>query len=265
MFGIIAGYVFVTRRVPKRNYLASAEYWVFLPDEKMPDQNAVMDRTIGKNPYGRVIGTNEGLLFSDIRLHIALVLRSKNRHAFRPDQFDSAIESSPEMVRRLEASSSFVKVRYVSEDPLPDARHLQFLPHAADAIAELGGGTLIYDVTAERLIRREDLQDLLANQRDVSGPDVHTRVLWRHEIDHGHAETRGMVKMGHPELRTPGSHSDQRVLIAAVLEEAMRRLWLERSLPETLEVEAYDDRFSLRFEPSKDRFALVRIMRVPAV
>jgi hypothetical protein len=168
-------------------------------------------------------------------------------------------------LRALDQAASFVKVRYISEDPLPDARHLQFLPHVADAISELGGGHLIYDVNAERLIDRSALSETLKSQADVSGPDVHARVLWKPELDAGHAETRGLVKVGHKELRTPSSHSDQRVLIRMVLEETVRRLWATPELPESLEVEAFDDRFRVLFEPAKDAFTQVRIMRMRAV
>lgn len=265
VIGLVAGYLLILYR-PRRKYLAHAEYWVFLPGEKLPDQNEIMTRTVGLNPYQHKrrtpIGTNEGLLFSDVRLHIALVLRQRNPHSFRPDLFDTTIEVPPNALDALAQANSFVKVRYVSEDPLSDARHLQFLPHVADAIAELGDGVLIYDTVAERLIVRADLQDTLREQSDVSGPDLHTRVVWRPETQGGRAETRGLAKMGHPELRTPATEPDQKVIVSTVLEEAIRRIWLEKALPESLDVEAFDDRFRVLFQPSKDRFAQVRILRV---
>ncbi|AIE88141.1 hypothetical protein [Fimbriimonas ginsengisoli] len=267
VFGIVASYLLVSRK-PKNPYLATTEYWVYLPGEKMPDQNAMMDRTIGKNPYshrGRAaVGTAEGLIFSDVRLHIALVLRKKNPHAFRPDLFAGA-DASAEALNALAEANAFVKIRYISEDPLKDARHLQFLPHLVDAVAELGEAKLIYDVSSESLMMRAELEDVLRNQADVSGPDVHARVLWKPELDNGHAETRGLVKVGHKELKTPSTPTDQRVLVRMVLEETIRRIWSNPILPESLEVEAFDDRFRVIFEPAKDTFTRVRIMRLRSV
>jgi hypothetical protein len=267
--GIVAGYFAIIHRPRRKRFLASAEYWVYLPGDEMPDQNAVMTRTIGMNPYHHrsrpAIDTKEGLLFSDVRTHFALVLRKKNPHAFRPDLFDSCTEVSAEALDALAQAHSFVKVRFISEDRLKDARHLQFLPHAADAVAELGEGRLIYDVTAERLILRDELEATLRTKADVSGPDVHARVIWRPEIEAGHAETRGLVKVGHRELRTPSTPTDQRILVVLVLEEVIRQLWQAPTLPETLEVAAFDDRFRVLFEPGRDAFTKVRILRLRSV
>lgn len=268
-FGVIAGFIatyFAFRYHPREKYFAAAEYWVFLPGTQMPEQASVMARTIGDNPYDKrnrlPIGTREGQLFSDVRLHIALVLRSKNPHAFRPDLFDATTEVPPHALQLLEEANSFVKVRYASEDRLDDNKHLQFLPHAADAIAELGDGKLIYDSTAERLILRSELQEELRQHYDVSGADLHSRVVWRPEpTGGGHAETRGLVKVGHRELRTPVADLDQRVVISAVLQEVMDRLWSTPKLPETLEIEMFESKFRVLFEGARDKFTLVRILR----
>lgn len=268
-FGIIAGFVisyFAVRYHPRERYLAAAEYWIFLPGVQMPEQTAVMARTIGDNPYDKrnrlPIGTREGQLFSDVRLHIALVLRQKNPHAFRPDLFDATTEVPPHALEILEEANSFVKVRYASEDRLDDNKHLQFLPHVADAIAELGDGKLIYDSTTERLILRSELQEELREHYDVSGADLHSRVVWRPEpAGGGHAETRGLVKVGHHELRTPVAELDQRVVISAVLQRVMELLWTTPKLPDTLEVEMFESKFRVLFEGTRDKFTLVRILR----
>lgn len=263
--GLIGGYIAISFR-PKRKFLAIAEYWIYLPGDKMPDQNAIMTRTIGMNPYtqkGRTpVGTAEGLMFSDVRLHVAIALRPRNPNAFRPDLFNASMDVSPEALEALAEANSFVKVRFVSEDPLKDKRHLQFLPHLADAVAELGEGRLIYDSVAERLILREELQETLRSQVDVSGPDVHTRILWRNELEGGYAETRGLAKIGLPELKTPSSVTDQRVLILAVLEETVRRIWAAPQIPEMMDVEAFDDQFRVIFEQTREKAVRVRIARM---
>jgi len=268
VLGIVVGYqvvLLVTRR-GKPKYFASAEYWVFLPGEVMPTQDAVMTRMVAQNPYARrgtsPVGAAEGLLFSDVRLHIALVLRNKNASAFRPDLFDANSEASAEVLELLNDAKSFVRLRYVSEDPLGDRRHLQFLPHAADAVAELGDGRLIYDKSAERFYLREELQELLRERFDVTGAEAHTRVVWNREGDGGWIETRGLVKVGHRELRAGPLDHDQRVVVTNVMEEAMRHLWEVRTFPSDLEVGAFDDRFKLFFGQARDRFVPVQVARV---
>lgn len=266
VLGLVGGYLYISIRPGRRKYLATTEYWVYLPGEKLPDQNEIMTRTVGLNPYKHrtrvAIGTAEGILFSDVRLHIALVLRSKNPHAFRPDLFDTSIEATPEMLQAMAEAQSFVKVRYVSEDPLHDTKHLQFLPHLADAVAELGDGKLIYDSVAERLIMREELQELLRTRAEVSGPDIHTRVIWRTDQTGGFAETKGLQKIGLPELKTLPTEPDQRVLVGLILQEVIGKLWTMTEVPESLEVSAFDDQFRVIFEPSRDKTLQVRILRI---
>ncbi len=124
-------YVAIHRR-QKPRYFAMAEYWVYLPGDRMPLQDDIMTLMVASNPYGRggrsPIGTAEGLVFSDIRLHIALVLRSKNPHIFRPDLFEEHIQPTKEILESLSAAQSLVKLRFASDIPLKDKRHLQFPP-----------------------------------------------------------------------------------------------------------------------------------------
>ena len=168
--GLGGGYHFISRRHQSK-FLATAEYWVFLPTTDMPAQELVMDRMMNENPYrirGRSpIGKNEGLVFSDIRLHIALVLRSKNPHVFRRDLFTEAEVPDSSCLALLDGMKSFVKLRYMSEEPLSDKRHLRFLAHAAVAYATIGNGVLIYDATAEKLQSAEGFAEDIQKDPDL--------------------------------------------------------------------------------------------------
>jgi hypothetical protein len=87
------------RRGPKKPpYLAMAEYWVYLREPQAPTQDDVMTRMIQTNPFQRggvsPIGAKEGLLWSDIRFHMALALRDKNAHIFRPDLFEPHVDAN---------------------------------------------------------------------------------------------------------------------------------------------------------------------------
>ncbi|MGV3616727.1 MAG: hypothetical protein ACO1SV_15475 [Fimbriimonas sp.] len=266
--GLVIGYVIVQRKPKAHRYLAAAEYWVFLPGETMPTQEDVMTRMIAQNPYSRrgqsPIGAAEGLVFSDVRLHIALVLRRKNTQAFRPDLFEPHTEATAEALDALAHAQSFVKLRFISEEPLKGRQHLQFLLHAADAYADLGGGLIVYDHTCERLISRAELATTLRENFDVTLPALHTRVVWTLEGGTGHAETRGLKKIGHPDLKTLPVEPDQRILIGSVMEAAIERLWGEPTLPERVEVDAFDDHFRILIEPGREPQALARILRVQA-
>lgn len=266
VFGIVLAYTLLTRKPKARRFLAAAEYWVYLPGEMMPIQEDVMTRMVAQNPYSRrgqsPIGPSEGLVFSDVRLHIALVLRKKNPHAFRPDLFEPNVDPTAEHLQRLAEAQSFVKLRYLSEEPLKNRQYLQFLLHAADAYAAIGNGVLIYDQTCERLLTRDEMAALLKSNFDATLPNLHTRVVWARDGDAGRVETRGLRKVGHPELATPPVEPDQRILVTHVMESAIERLWGEPSLPEKVEVDAFDDHFRILIEPGRDQQALARILRV---
>ena len=253
-------------RSKPKPYFAHAEYWVYLPGEEMPDQDKLLDRMMMSNPH-RVDGKfpvtkNEALLFSDVRLHIALVLRSKNAHVFRPDLFEEHLEPTAELLEALSGSASFVKLRFISEDPLPDKRHLIFLSHAADAMAALGDGLAVYDVTAERLYTASDFSQAIDFFGDVSKADFQTQVVWSRNETGGIAETRGLVKIGLTELATEPMNTDQRVLVTAVLEEVIDQVWSLPSLPSAVEVNYYDDPYRVEIKPRRKGPAQVSLMKL---
>lgn len=257
---VALGIVLSLRLLRKAKYLACAEYFVYLPEETMPDQNALMDRVIKGGPYGQPITSQEGILFSDIRLHLGLILRSKNPHVFRPDTFETHIEPTDRILDDLSRAKSAVKVRYLSEEPLADKRHLQLLPYLTEAVAVLGGGQAIFDASAERLLRLEDLQKQLSDDSDATRSGLHLHVFSHPATQGIVVETRGLIKIGIAELRTRPIESDMRILAVAILEDAARQIWELGVLPDELEVEAYGDRFLVQIEPDS-RPAEVQILR----
>jgi hypothetical protein len=266
--GVILGYAFVTRK-KKNPYFASAEYWVFLPKAEMPDHEAIMTEMISRNPYSRrgvsPIGSAEGLIFSDVRLHIALVLRSKNPHAFRPYIFEDVDELTPETLDALDRSHAFVKLRYVSEEPLKDKRHLQFLVHAADTVGRLGASEVIYDHVCGTLKTPPELSEQLKTHFDATHPEIQVRIRWFPHTTGGHLETKGLVKVGLPELKTDSIEADEQLIARAVLEEAIAKTWPLAAIPDPWEVEAFGDRFQILPGQAKDRTTQVRILRVQSV
>jgi hypothetical protein len=253
----------------KNKFLLSCEYWVYLPTEDMPPQEAIMKRMIGENPHSKhgtsPIGAKQGLLFSDIRLTVTQVLRSKNPFVFRPDLFGEHSHPDAATLEALATSRSMVRVRYISEEPVPDERHLQFLPHFADAAAQIGNGTVVYDNTAQKLYLAEDFYKLLDENLDVTGPDVHLTVVWEKQHGLGFAETRGFIKKGMRDLVTGLVDIDQEVLVKEILMEAARVVWNEGQVPQDLDVECFDDIFRLHIDPQNGGKPLINIARVQAV
>jgi len=228
-------------------YLAASEYWVFIDEPRAPKQDDVMERMIQGSPYARSgpapIGPREGLLWSDIRFHMALVLREKNAHAFRPDLFGPHIELSSEHLSALAESKALVKLSYISEQTLPDNRHLQFLVYAAESVAALSGARVIFDHVAERLMLSPELQKSLEENSDGARKELHLHTVWRTCPAGGTAETRGLRKIGFPELVTPETMNEHRCLAKQILELAADRIWDERTLPPRMVVDHLGDRF----------------------
>lgn len=242
----------IRRYAYRRKYLAACEYWIYLPGESMPPQDEVMKsllgtfwRERGPQPAAIPISPAEGRLLSDVRLHVALVLRSKNPHVFRPDLFGDTVVPTPSLLKALGNAKALAKVRYVSEIPLQDRAQLAFVPAMAGTVAHLGGAEAVFDVVGENLQPLEELENALRDRAVLDTPEWNARVVWIEGGEGGHAETRGLVKIGLGEISTHDAPSDHRVLVCQVMEAAVKELWKEGAIPSELTVEAFDDSFRI--------------------
>ena len=260
--------ILVAREVTARRksgYEAICEYWIYSTAEKLPDQKAIMTRLITENPYLRdgdpCITTREGLVMSDVRLHMGLSLRTKNPHVFRPDLFEQDAVPSAEVLELLPDTTSMIKLKYASVVVLKDLRHLQFMPHLADAVCHLVDGLVVYDRLAEELMTSSELTSRLKTNGDAERPDFHIRVIWRNEEEGlGFAETRGLRKVGRRELRTDPTESDQQVLISGLLRKMSNAIFASPDTEGPYEYEEYGDKFIL--EPRDDgQFIQVSVRR----
>jgi hypothetical protein len=263
VLGLILGYgilQFFQARQDGR-FFAIIEYWVYLPNEALPPQDEVMKLLLGRNSP---IGPEEGLLLSDIRLHVGLVLRSKNLHVFRPDLLDESVVASAEHLSLISECQAVAKLRFLSELKLKSEAHLKLMPYLAYAYAKLADGKVIYDSTAELLMTVPELLERLKNDRQAKGPETHLRTVWKTTANGGRAETHGLVKKGLPELVTLEVHSDERLLVTGLMEDAAKQLWDSGELSSPIEVDSFNDRFQLVLSPAKKGLAEVRILRIQA-
>lgn len=211
-----------------------------------------------------LVGAAEAMLFSDIRLHMALVLREKNAHAFRPDLFDSHIVPSQEVLQNLGASEAFLKLQYIATERLRDDRHLRFMPYLAESVGALGRATAVFDPIGERLQSFSEFQGELQAAGDTASCSYNVRPIWMESENGGIGATRGLVKIGLPELETPESAADHRVLILDVLSEASQQLWQTRQPIQTLTTESFGDHFELEIRYARKGPASARIRRIHA-
>jgi hypothetical protein len=248
--GLLALFVwraFMGRREP--GYLSLTEYWVYTNEMKLPDQTKLMDRMISSNPHNRpgrpCIGAREGMLFTDVRLHTAVALKEKNPIFFRPDLFEDGVEPTKEILSRLAKCSSLVKVRYLSEARLKDFRHLQFVPHLADAISEFMGGSVVFDHVSERIWTAEEFRGFLEKNGNCERPESHLRVAWKTDEEGSYARTYGMRKIGMDELRTDPQEDDREVLMVGLLTRLAYQLFRNPDELGPFEFDEYGDVFIL--------------------
>lgn len=250
--GIVAALIGViawSRKRRREDFPTIIEYWVYLPAAQLPPQEQLMTAVVGDNPHSKpgkpAISGQQGMLFTDIRTNLVLAKRSRNPHIFRPDLFESNAEPTEEILERLSSAQAIAKVSFISEVPVEDQRHLQFIPQMADAISRLCGGVVVYDRIAERLYTSEEFFQMLERQPDVTGTEFHLRVLWKPSLNGGSAETRGLQKIGAREIQTDEAPSDQESLICSVVSEAASKVWSGEKASEKLEVPLYGDNFIL--------------------
>lgn len=252
---ILAWRLIVGRR--QMGYRALVEYWVYSSNPRLPDTKRLLERLFRENPYLRphrpCIGHDEGLLMSDVRLHLAVALRAKNPHVFRPDLLLEEMNPNGAALAALAPTTGVVKARFTSEVLLEDDRHLRLMPQLAGALLDLCEGVAVFDLVQEVLYTAEEFREILRRQGRDTPFASHVRALWREEGETAFAETRGLAKSGLPELKTDPVEKDFRVLLLEIVEQAAVRLLEERTTPKTMEIAAYDDLFLLEFRPERGK------------
>lgn len=253
------------RSKPKQ--VARIEYWVYIPGTRLPELEALMTAMVAENPHNRpgkpCIGAREGMLFTDIRLRMTVALREKNSSLFRPDLFEQQAVPSVPVLEGLASSRAMIRISYVSEQPLLDDRQLIFLPHMAGAVSRLASGSVVFDRVSEKLYEVQEFDEFLTRSNPLSGFDSQVRVFWVPDLEGGHAETRGMAKVGALELKSLSAPSDQEAIVRAVLEAVAQKIWSGEPVEESAEIDLYGDQFIVAMRPTRDgEFREAHISRV---
>jgi hypothetical protein len=229
----------------KARYLAHVEYWVLSPTTKLPDLTETM-AAVMKAPG---IGPAEGLLFSDIRFKIGLILSSKNKNS--------------EIMNRLDyrdafaRSGSAIRVQYTSETKLDQRKHLQFCVHVVNALAGQVGALSILDVVADRLWTVPEFQAFLSLKHRAVGFEEHVEITQRDDFSF---LVRGLQKVGVPDIHTYPVEQDQLMLARSILEEYSKSSW-DAMEPRMDPIEEYGDQFMLLRAPIKPGMESARLLR----
>lgn len=263
-FGILTYRIVTGRRRPDR--LTLAEYWVYVEEPRVPKIEAVMTRMVSENPHTKpgspCISNREGMLFTDLRLHYAAVLKSKNPHAFRPDLFSVSTEPTAEVLERLADCPGFLKCRYQCETLLKDQRHLTFLPHMADAFSDLAKGHVVYDPISEEIMTREEFKERISSAKNLESPLFHLRIVWERAEEGWRAVTKGLMKVGRSEWASSLQEQDQEVLVAGLFTKAAHQVFRKPETDWPLELEEYGDTFALspsgRWVEGRQEITIVR-------
>ncbi|MCH8273910.1 MAG: hypothetical protein IH851_03895 [Armatimonadetes bacterium] len=230
--------------------LVHVEFWVYTNDKQRPDDKELMTRLVMENPHrkkGPPVGDKEGLTMNDARFHIGLAKRERNPYLFRPDIIaDGESADLLEVAALVGETANAIRVQFVSEVPLKDRAYLQFVTHAADAVAGLCDAPAVYDVEAAKLTRADELYDKLEADNDATRFELQVRTVWEDTPDAGRAFTRGMAKAGLPDIEMVQVPLDHKTLARFLVESAARECW-ERGSMEPVEVEGFGEVFRVEF------------------
>jgi hypothetical protein len=262
---LIAILVLHYRRSLIKTQPVTAEYWVYSTGDKMPDQTALMDRIVGANPYTKrgqnPIGPAEGLVFSDVRWKISLILRSKNPTLFAADYQTQTLRENEGFLINLIDLKSIIKLQFVSSVPLQDKRHLQFLVHVADAVAEAAKSNWIYDRYGARIWNKTDLSSALDENFDATSADLHVCIS---EDDETHTfESTGLVKVGVRDFITLPVQFDNVMLMRSLIEDFVSQSWEKQAYPDS--IEKHGDTFLFSVNGFKNHRSQLRVQRVTEV
>jgi len=241
----------------KPRYLAVVEYWVYTSDPKP----ANVTGAVAALTRSGALTAGEAGLASDVRFFASVIRREHNPQLFRPDLFGEHIEPTAEQLSALARSDNIFKLRYLSETPLNDMRHVGFIPRLAVEVAQLKKSEVVLDNVSERLYTPHELEKSLLDGADRYAPGEHIQTYWVATPNGGKAMTRGLLKVGIHELETPETRSDCRNIVVEVLGKAAEKLWLGEANPNLVHVSCYDDLFLVHVKPTKHGPSLARIMR----
>lgn len=231
------------------------EYWLWTPLDKLPEQPQIQRRLNQGNARaaGRILAVTTGDLlrwWADVRLHIGISLREKNRHIFDPRFFSDEAELPPEADEAMRAAKAVITVRFATEEPMPSRDYLDFMVYLTDALGDLAQSELIYDREAMRFWPALEWKGEL--MRDYGGHSFQNTVCL-HGVEEASGwwlHTHGMRKYGLPDLEMTEVPHEQTTVCTDVLRDLAEQALSDPDVLQDTEMEAYGRTHKLVLFPS---------------
>jgi hypothetical protein len=218
---------------PKQRF--RIEYWVFTRSDERPGDDAIMKR-ISSAPFATGgIRNEDARMIADIRFNIGRAKREKNAMLFRPDVIgDPDAEIDAAALALIEGVDSIVTVRFAADTaPVEPKRYLRLAIYVVEAISDLVEAVAIWDSVKQELITPSKLVERLQANAEGAAYEHHVDVRWGEVEGAGVAFTRGMEKIGLPDLSFDDQPLDQRTLATFLVEETAKLCWEAGDLTDT--------------------------------
>ncbi len=255
---MLAAIFVLSRRKQKQSAppTTRVEFWIYSDKKGRPTDTELLKRMTAENPLNRSgnfpIGPKEGLTLSDIRFHVGVALKESNRTLFRPDMLcESDANPSEKVLEGLAKADCLIRIQYLSEEPLSHRAYLTFVNHCCSALAAIQEATCIFDLESQRFWTQLEFFKNLESQPDGLGFAQNVTVRWVETVDSGTAMTRGMAKIGLPDLVFGPVPLDLKTLATHLVSEAGQLAWENGNLAEQ-RIEAFGEQFKVVFDEPRN-------------
>lgn len=235
--------------VPRQRF--RIEFWIFSRSPDRPSDADIMKR-ISEAPFAKGGITNEDArMVADIRFNIGRAVRQKNAMLFRPDVIgDPDAEIDESLLPLINEVDTIVTVRFAADSRPPEPkRYLRLATYAVEAICDLATGVAIWDAVKQELLSPAALVRRLQENSDGAAYEHHVGIRWAETSAAGVSFTRGMEKIGLPDLTFEDQPLDQRTLATFLVEEAARKCWETGELADA-KCEGYGEEFNVEVSSS---------------
>ncbi|MEO7453824.1 MAG: hypothetical protein ABIV13_03565 [Fimbriimonadales bacterium] len=227
--GLLAAAWFFSKRrqIPAPRQRFRIEFWVFCAEDQRPTDADIM-RRISAAPFAKGgIRNEDARMIADIRFNIGRAKRQRNAMLFRPDVIgDSDAEIDETALAAIEDVDNLINVRFASDaPPVEPKRYLRLATYVVEAVCDLCRGVAIWDAVKQDLFLPGALRGKLEQNADGAAYEHHVDVRWGEIEGAGMAFTRGMEKIGLPDLSFDDQPLDQRTLATFIVEETAKLCW----------------------------------------
>jgi hypothetical protein len=254
VIGVIIAVYFSRRKkptVPKQRF--RIEFWIFSRAAQRPSDADILKR-ISANSFAMGGITNEDArMIADIRFNIGRAMRSKNAMLFRPDVIgDPDAEIDRAALALVNEVDTLVTVRFAADSqPVEPKRYLRLATYAVEAICDLAKGVAVWDAVKQELFSPDTLIKRLGENADGAAFEHHVDIRWGETTDAGVSFTRGMEKIGLPDIEFDDQPLDQRTLATFLVEETAKKCWETGEVADT-RFDGFGEEFAIEVGPGAE-------------